>query len=394
MKKVNELKNIVILGATGSIGTQSLEVIEENEGFRAFALSAHSNIALLETQIRKFRPQYACVTDEEKYKELKTKTADTDTKILYGNEGLEEIASHPAADTVITGIVGIAGLVPTLAAVSVGKRIGLANKETLVTAGEIVMHKASESGATIIPVDSEHSAIFQCLAARENRDNYDSELKRIILTASGGPFFGKTKEELKDITVAEALNHPNWSMGAKITVDSATLMNKGLEVLEAKHLFGVPLEKISVLVHRQSIVHSMVEFCDNAVIAQLGAPDMKLPIQYAITYPKRLSMSQNEADLTRTPLTFDLPDTKTFRCLSLAIAAGKTGGTMPAVLNGANEAAVALFLSGKIGFLDIAKLVEKAMDAHKTIKTPALSDIFEADKWAREYVSSNLHTLH
>lgn len=388
------MKNIVILGATGSIGTQSLEVIETNRGFRAFALSAHSNIGVLETQIRKFRPQFACVTNEEKAAELKIKTADIGTKILVGTAGLEEIAAHPEADTVITGIVGIAGLAPTLAAVEAKKRIGLANKETLVTAGDMVMERAGQTGAEIIPVDSEHSAVFQCLAARVNRDNFDSEVKRILLTASGGPFFGKTKDELTQITAKEALRHPNWSMGAKITVDSATLMNKGLEVIEAKHLFGVPFEKIDVFVHRQSIVHSMVEFADNAVIAQLGAPDMKLPIQYAITYPERLSMHGNEPDLTKTPLTFDKPDFETFRCLPLAISAGKTGGTMPAVLNGANEAAVALFLNGKIRFLDIADLVEGAMCAHKTMKRPSLSQIFEADKWAREYVCAKLHTLH
>lgn len=388
------MKNIVILGATGSIGTQSLEVIRDNEGFRAFALSAHSNIETLETQIRTYHPRFACVTDEKRAAELKIKAADTDTKILSGSEGLEEIAAHPDGDTVITGIVGIAGLAPTLAAVRAKKRIGLANKETLVTAGELVMGQARANKTEIIPVDSEHSAVFQSLAARENSEDFDKELKRIILTASGGPFFGKTKEDLKEITAKEALKHPNWSMGAKITVDSATLMNKGLEVIEAKHLFGVPFEKISVLVHRQSIVHSMVEFADNAVVAQLGVPDMKLPIQYAITYPKRLPMHDNVLDLTRTPLTFEEADTKTFRCLSLAILAGKTGGTMPAVLNGANEMAVALFLQDKIRFLDIADLVEGAMRDHENKENPALSDIFEADRWAREYVKKKLHTLH
>ena len=387
------MKNIVILGATGSIGTQSLEVIEEQKGFRAFALSAHSNIGMLEQQIRKFKPAYAVMTDCEKAKELKIKVADTDTKVLSGVEGACEIASDEHADTVITGIVGIAGLKPTMAAVSSGKRIGLANKETLVTAGDIVMAKAKETGSEIIPVDSEHSAIFQSLAARVNKDNYDTEIERIILTASGGPFFGKTKEELENITVSQALNHPNWSMGAKITVDSATLMNKGLEVLEAKQLFSVDYDKISVLVHRQSIVHSMVEFADHAVIAQLGTPDMKLPIQYALTYPARLPMSGNKLDLTKKPLTFDEADVETFRCLSLAISAGKQSGTMPTVLNGANEAAVALFLDGKIGFLAIADTVEQAMCAHKNIGNPTLSDIFEADKWAREYVNSKVHTL-
>lgn len=394
MKKVNELKNIVILGATGSIGTQSLEVIEENKGFRAFALSAHTNIALLETQIRKFHPQFACVTDEAAAAELKIKIADTMTQVLSGPEGLIQIAESPEADLVITGIVGIAGLLPTLAAVGAKKRIGLANKETLVTAGSIVMEKALQSECEIIPVDSEHSAIFQCLAARANPENYSNEVKRILLTASGGPFYGKHREELRNITAEQALAHPNWSMGAKITVDSATMMNKGLEVLEAMHLFQVPLEKIDVLVHRQSVVHSMVEFADNAVIAQLGVPDMKLPIQYAVTYPERLPMNGNRLDLTKMPLTFDRPDTDTFRCLSLAISAGRTGGTMPAVLNGANEAAVACFLSGKIGFLEIAQLVESAMDAHNVIQTPSVEAILEADKWAREYVQVKMHKLH
>lgn len=388
------MKNIVILGATGSIGTQSLEVIDENEGFRAFALSAHSNIETLEKQIRKFKPRYACVTDEEKAKELKISVKDTDTRILSGKDGLLQIASDPSADTVITGIVGIAGLEPTLAAVKAKKRIGLANKETLVTGGSIVMEEAKLNGAEIIPVDSEHSAIFQSLSARVNPKDFDKELKRILLTASGGPFFNKTVDDLRDITIEQALNHPNWSMGAKITIDSATLMNKGLEVIEAKHLFGVPFDKIKVLVHRQSIVHSMVEFSDNCIIAQLGAPDMKLPIQYAITYPKRLEMHGNELDLTKVSLTFEEPDTDTFRCLSLAISAGKAGGTMPTVLNGANEAAVELFLKNKIRFLDIADLVEGAMQEHKNIVIPTISDILDADKWAREYVKSKMHTLH
>lgn len=388
------MKNIVILGATGSIGTQSLEVIDENGGFRAFALSAHSNIETLEKQIRKFKPRYACVTDEEKAKELKISVKDTDTRILSGKDGLLQIASDPSADTVITGIVGIAGLEPTLAAVKAKKRIGLANKETLVTGGSIVMEEAKLNGAEIIPVDSEHSAIFQSLSARVNPKDFDKELKRILLTASGGPFFNKTVDDLRDITIEQALNHPNWSMGAKITIDSATLMNKGLEVIEAKHLFGVPFDKIKVLVHRQSIVHSMVEFSDNCIIAQLGAPDMKLPIQYAITYPKRLEMHGNELDLTKVSLTFEEPDTDTFRCLSLAISAGKAGGTMPTVLNGANEAAVELFLKNKIRFLDIADLVEGAMQEHKNIVIPTISDILDADKWAREYVKSKMHTLH
>lgn len=387
------MKKVVILGSTGSIGTQSLEVIEEKEGFFPLAISGNSNVELLEKQVRKFKPKFVAMPDSAKAKDLKVKICDTNTKVLSGKESLEEIASLPDADTVITGIVGIAGLLPTLSAVKMGKRIGLANKETLVTAGDIVMNEARASGAEIIPVDSEHSAIFQSLAARVNDKDYDSELKRIILTASGGPFFGKTKDELKSVTVKDALKHPNWSMGAKITIDSATLMNKGLEVLEAKSLFSVPLSKVDVLVHRQSIVHSMVEFSDNAVIAQLGVPDMKLPIQYALTYPKRLSMEQNALDLTKSALTFEKADDETFKCLKLAYRAGDAGGTMPAVLNGANEAAVALFLDGKIGFLDIGDIVESAIDEHKNIPNPKISDILQADLWAREYVFENLHKL-
>lgn len=388
------MKNVVILGSTGSIGTQSLEVIEEKQGFSPLAISGNSNIELLEKQVRKFKPRFVAVPNEEKAKELEVKLKDTNTKVLSGKESLEEIASLPDSDIVVTGIVGIAGLLPTLAAVKAGKRIGLANKETLVTAGDIVMGTAKETGAEIIPVDSEHSAIFQCMAARVNKENYDKELKRILLTASGGPFFGKTKDELKSMRAADALKHPNWSMGAKITVDSATLMNKGLEVLEAKSLFGAPLSKVDVLVHRQSIVHSMVEFSDNAVIAQLGVPDMKLPIQYALTYPERLSMCDNALDLTKTPLTFEYADSDTFKCLALAYRAGEAGGTMPTVLNGANEAAVALFLDGKIGFLDIGDIVEMAMNDHKNIEKPQIKDILEADIWAREYVTTNLHRLN
>lgn len=388
------MKNVVILGSTGSIGRQSLEVIEEKQGFSVLAISGNSNIELLEKQVRKFNPKFVAVPDEIKAGELRVKIEDTKTKVLLGKESLEEIAALPEADIVITGIVGIAGLLPTLSAVRAGKRIGLANKETLVTAGDIVMETAKKTGAEIIPVDSEHSAIFQCLSARVNDKDYDTELKRIILTASGGPFFGKSSDELAPMKASDALKHPNWSMGAKITVDSATLMNKGLEVLEAKSLFSVPLSKVDVLVHRQSIVHSMVEFSDNAVIAQLGIPDMKLPIQYALTYPKRLSMNGNSLDLTKSALTFEKADEKTFKCLSLAYCAGNMGGTKPAVLNGANEVAVSLFLNEKIGFLDIANIVEMAIEEHKSIKAPTVSDILEADLWAREYVVQNLHKLN
>ena len=382
------MRYITILGSTGSIGTQSLSVVEQMEDICVEAISGHSNISLLEEQTRKYSPLYVAVTDESKYQDLKTRLSDTPTKVLCGEEGILAIASLPKSDTVITGIVGIAGLKPTLAAIRSKKRIGLANKETLVTAGALVKEECKKSGSSIIPVDSEHSAIFQCL---EKYSGKKDDIKRILLTASGGPFFGRTKEELKSVTKKDALKHPNWDMGAKITIDSATLMNKGLEVIEAFHLFDVPFEKIDVLVHRQSIVHSMVEFCDNAVLAQLGAPDMKLPIQYAITYPQRCEMHGNELDLLSCGnLTFEKPDADTFRCLALAYKAGKIGHTMPCVLNGANEMAVGLFLSGEIGFLDIAEIVSSAMDAHEIIQNPTLDDILSCDKWARKFVMSKM----
>ena len=382
------MRYVTILGSTGSIGTQALDVIESTPGLCVEAISGHSNISLLEAQARKFLPEYVCTTDETKYSDLKTRLSDTSCRVLCGEEGILNVASLPKSDTVITGIVGIAGLKPTLAAINSKKRIGLANKETLVTAGDIVKEACRKTGSEIIPVDSEHSAIFQCM---EKRADAKEDVKRILLTCSGGPFFGRSLNELKNVTKTDALKHPNWDMGAKITIDSASLMNKGLEVIEAFHLFDVPFENIKVLVHRQSIVHSMVEFCDNAVLAQLGAPDMKLPIQYAITYPNRLPMTGNELDLlTCGNLTFEEPDRETFRCLDLAYKAGKTGHTMPCVLNGANEEAVFLFLSGKIGFLDIAETVEAAMQAHKIIENPTISDIYDCDKWAREFVKSKI----
>ena len=382
------MRYVTILGSTGSIGTQALDVIESTPGLCVEAISGHSNISLLEAQARKFLPEYVCTTDETKYSDLKTRLSDTSCRVLCGEEGILNVASLPKSDTVITGIVGIAGLKPTLAAINSKKRIGLANKETLVTAGDIVKEACRKTGSEIIPVDSEHSAIFQCM---EKRADAKEDVKRILLTCSGGPFFGRSLNELKNVTKTDALKHPNWDMGAKITIDSASLMNKGLEVIEAFQLFDVPFENIKVLVHRQSIVHSMVEFCDNAVLAQLGAPDMKLPIQYAITYPNRLPMTGNELDLlTCGNLTFEEPDRETFRCLDLAYKAGKTGHTMPCVLNGANEEAVFLFLSGKIGFLDIAETVEAAMQAHKIIENPTISDIYDCDKWAREFVKSKI----
>lgn len=373
---------ISILGSTGSIGRQSLEVIAAC-GMRVAALTANSSVQKLEEQARKFHPELAVMMDEAAAADLRVRLADTDIRVAGGMEGLLEAAVIPSADTVITAVVGMVGLRPTLAAIREGKRIGLANKETLVCAGTLVLDEAKDYGAEIIPVDSEHSALFQCLQG--NRDR--GEVKRLILTCSGGPFYGKKASELKGMTREDALRHPNWSMGAKITVDSATLMNKGLEVIEAMHLYHMPPEKISVVVHRESIIHSLVEYCDNAMIAQLGAPDMRLPIQYALTFPKRVPGPATELDLWNCgPLTFGSPDLETFRCLDLALKAARTGGTAGAILNGANEAAVAQFLAGKIGFLDIADKVARAMEQVPVHSDPGLKDVLEADRAAREAV--------
>lgn len=385
------MKKITVLGSSGSIGRQTLEVIDETEGLSAFALSVNKSTRLLEEQVRKYKPKYACVVDETAAKSFKTAVADTSTKVLSGTEGLLETASLSESDVVVTAIVGIAGLLPTMEAIKAKKRIALANKETLVTAGKIVMEAAKKYGAEIIPVDSEHSAVFQSLGERYKDGKNPQEVKNIILTASGGPFFGKTRKDLENVTVKDALKHPNWSMGAKITVDSATLMNKGLEVIEATQLFGVEADRIKVLVHRQSIVHSMVELTDNAIIAQLGAPDMKLPIQYAITYPERKPMLGNMLDLAASPnLTFEKPDMETFRCLKLSFDAIKKGKNAPVVLNGANEAAVDLFLNEKIGFLDIADLVEKALTSYKEEEICKIDDVLKWDSWAREKVLADL----
>ncbi len=374
------MKDLVILGSTGSIGTQSLEVARQ-QGYSVSGLVAGSNIDLLEKQAREWKPKTVAVFDEDKAKELKIKLVDTSVKVLSGSEGVCEVAEGEG-DTVINAIVGIAGLKPTLAAIESGKTIALANKETLVTGGEIVNRKAKEKSVKILPVDSEHSAIFQSLQGAP-----EGSLKKILLTASGGPFFGKKKSDLENVTVKEALNHPNWSMGAKITIDSATLMNKGLEVIEAVHLFGIPADNIEVLVHRQSIIHSGVELSDGAVIAQLGTPDMRLPIQYALTYPKRSDYAFEKLDLFKVgTLTFEKPDTNTFRCLPLCIEAINKGGILPTVVNGANEEAVRLFLDGKCEFLQIAELVEKALNSVNNIKDFTLDDIFAADSLAREIV--------
>ncbi|MBE7041981.1 MAG: 1-deoxy-D-xylulose-5-phosphate reductoisomerase [Ruminococcaceae bacterium] len=374
-----EQKNIAILGSTGSIGTQTIEVVNQIENLSVSVLAANKNVNLLEQQIRQLRPALCAVYDESAYRDLKTRVADTDTRLVCGMDGLLEAAIFPDTDTVVTSMMGSVGLRPTLAAIRAGKTIALANKETLVTAGQLVMEEAKKYGVAILPVDSEHSAIFQCL---EGNKEY---LQKILLTASGGPFFGKTKEELTSVTAKDALKHPNWSMGSKITIDSATLMNKGLEVLEAKWLFGAELEQIEVLVHRQSIIHSMVQFTDNSILAQLGTADMKLPIQLALTYPKRLPSCSEAVDFTKwNQLTFAKPDVDTFRCLALAFEAGNAGGTMPCVMNGANEIAVDAFLKGNIAFLEIAELVEAVMKQNHLIAVPSLEEIFKADKWARE----------
>ena len=370
---------ISILGSTGSIGTQTLDVAETC-GVPVAALAAHKNVDLLEQQARIFHPHLVAAADSAAASALKQRLADTEIRVLAGEEGVKAAASLPQADTVVTALVGIAGLEPTLAAIDAGKRVALANKETLVCAGPLVMARAKEKGAEIVPVDSEHSAIFQCL-----QGSHGKEVKRILLTASGGPFFGKSRRELASVTPARALKHPNWSMGAKVTIDSATLMNKGLELLEAMSLFSVPPEQIQILIHRESILHSAVEYCDHSVIAQLGAPDMCLPIQYALFWPNRVPGPARELDLFSCGgLSFAQPDLDTFRCLALAIQAAKEGGTAPTILNGANEVAVSQFLEEKIGFLDIARAVEHALDVVPREKADTLDAIRRADKLARE----------
>ena len=377
------MKKLSILGSTGSIGTQALDVTDICGDIKICAISANSNIKLLEEQIRKYKPSIACIADKNKYNELKSNISDTQTKLVSGMEGLCEVASFNEAEMVLTSVVGNIGLVPTVEAIKNKKKILLANKETLVTSGSIVMPLAKEYGVDIIPVDSEHSAIFQCL-----QGNGDNKISKILLTASGGPFFRKTKEELKYVTKNDALKHPNWSMGAKITIDSATMMNKGLEVIEAKWLFDVEPEDIEVYVHRQSIVHSMVEFCDNSVIAQMGIPDMKLPIVYAINYPNRQLPVHERLNLFDVgTLTFEKPDYENFDCLNIAFESIKRGGIAPTVMNAANEIAVAKFLNNEIGFLDIPLIIRKTLDAHTFKDNISLDDVLKYDKWAREYSS-------
>ena len=383
------VKCVSILGSTGSIGRQTLDIID-NLGLPVAALTAGSNAERMAEQCRKYQPKLAVMATEKAALELKEKISDLPTEILWGEEGLIAAATIPEADCIITAVVGMVGLKPTLAAIRAHKRIGLANKETLVCAGQLVMAEAKKSNAEIIPVDSEHSAIFQCLMGC----NHKREVKRILLTCSGGPFYGKSREELGVVTKADALKHPNWKMGAKITIDCATLMNKGLEVIEAMRLYDMPLEQVDVLIHRQSIVHSMVEFTDGAVMAQLGAPDMRLPIQLAMTYPERSATPVDFLDLVGCgPLTFANPDMEAFPCLQLARDCAAKGGTACPAMNGANEEAVALILDDKIGFYDIYDLVSSAVEAVPFIADPTLDEILESDRLARAAVREFMKSL-
>ena len=378
------MKTISILGSTGSIGTQTLEVVRATGDFTVSALTAGSNIDLLEQQMREFHPEMAAVMQEEKAEELRERTRDLGIPVYAGMDGLLAAATEPSADMVVTAVVGMIGIRPTLKAIEAGKDIALANKETLVTAGHIIMPLAKECGVSILPVDSEHSAIFQSLnGERHNR------IAKILLTASGGPFRGRKREELKDIQVEDALKHPNWAMGQKITIDSSTLVNKGLEVMEAKWLFDVNPDRIQVVVQPQSIIHSMVEYEDGAVIAQLGTPDMKLPIQYALYYPNRRFLPGDRLDFWKlSQITFEKPDTDTFRGLALAYRAMQEGGSMPTVYNAANEKAVSLFLNRKIGYLEITEMIERCMDGHNVISSPSVDDILAVEREVYKRIES------
>lgn len=376
------MRKIAILGSTGSIGTQTLDVIRIHQDLQVTALSAGDNIRLLEKQIREFHPRLVSVREEKAAKELRLSVADLDVKVVSGPEGLIETATEPQADILVTAIVGMVGILPTIAAIKAGKDIALANKETLVTAGHIIMPLAAEHKVSILPVDSEHSAIFQSLQGNE-----DNEIERILLTASGGPFRGRTRQQLADVTAADALKHPNWSMGKKITIDSATLVNKGLEVMEAKWLFGVSEEQIEILVHPQSVIHSAVQYKDGAVMAQLGTPDMKIPIQYALYYPHRPYLPGKRLDLFALgALTFERPDTDTFHGLKLAREALKAGGNVPTVFNAANEYAVALFLNGSVRFLEIPEIIESCMREIPFCPHPDVSQILAAQAQTEEYI--------
>lgn len=381
------MKKIAVLGSTGSIGTQTLEIARENKDIEIVALAAGSNVALLEEQIREFQPKYAALWSEEACKELKAKVADLPVTIVQGMEGLIEISTLDEVEVLVTAIVGMIGIRPTIAAIEAGKTIALANKETLVTAGHIIMPLAAKKGVPILPVDSEHSAIFQSMNG-ENKER----VSKILLTASGGPFRGKTRQELESITVEDALKHPNWSMGRKITIDSSTLVNKGLEVMEAKWLFDVELDQIQVVVHPQSIIHSMVEYVDGGIMAQLGAPDMKLPIQYALFYPDRRPMQGKRVDFyDLAQITFEKPDMETFTGLKLAFEAARIGGSMPTVYNAANEKAVSLFLDKKIRFLQIPELIQASMEQHKRIEAPNVEQILQAEAETYEYIEQVIH---
>lgn len=376
------MKKIAILGSTGSIGTQTLEVARTNQDIEVTALAAGRNIKLLEQQIREFCPKLAAVWDEKDAKTLRTAVKDLDVQVLSGMDGLIEACTEPSAETVVTAIVGMIGIRPTIAAMEAGKDIALANKETLVTAGHIIMPLAEQTGVKILPVDSEHSAIFQCLNGETH-----NKIHKILLTASGGPFRGRTREQMRDIQVEDALKHPNWTMGRKITIDSSTMVNKGLEVMEAKWLFGVSMDQVQVVVQPQSVIHSMVEFEDGAVIAQLGTPDMKLPIQYALYYPERRFLPGERLDFTKSgQITFEAPDYENFRGLALAREAGKQGGSLPTVFNAANELAVAAFLDRKIGYLTITDMIEAAMDQHQIIETPSVEEILGAEQETCEFL--------
>jgi len=376
------MKKIAILGSTGSIGTQTLEIVESQKDIQVTALAAGSNITLLEQQIRKFRPSLACVWDEKKAQELKTKVADLSVRVVSGMEGLLEVAEEPQAGLLVTGIVGMIGIRPTIAAMKAGKDIALANKETLVTAGHIIMPLAEECGVRILPVDSEHSAIFQCLNGEDKK-----KVTRLLLTASGGPFRGWTKRQLEQVRVEDALRHPNWSMGRKLTVDSSTMVNKGLEMIEARYLFGVDVDHIEVVVQPQSVIHSMVEYEDGTVIAQMSVPDMKLPIQYAIYYPERRYLAGGRLDFAALGrITFEKPDSDTFRGLALAYEAERQGGSMRTVFNAANEYAVGKFLKGEISWLMITEMIEKAMARHRVISDPDVEQILAAEQETYEYL--------
>lgn len=376
------MKKIAILGSTGSIGTQTLEIVRENPDLMVTALAAGSNVELMEKQIREFSPKYATMWSEEAAKDLRSRVADKDIKILSGMEGLLEISVLDEISVLVTAIVGMIGIRPTIAAIESGKDIALANKETLVTAGHIIMPLAEKMGVSILPVDSEHSAVFQSLNGENKK-----EISKILLTASGGPFRGKNREQLVSMKAEDALKHPNWSMGRKITVDSATLVNKGLEVMEAKWLFDVDLDRIQVVVHPQSIIHSMVEFVDGGIIAQLGMPDMKLPIQYALFYPQRRPMDTKRVDFYElSRMTFEEPDMETFTGLKLAFEASRAGGSLPVVYNAANEKAVSLFLEHRISFLQIPELIEECMGQHKIIENPTVEEILQAEAETYEYI--------